>query len=767
MKQLAALSLLLASSGLLAQDCLHTVSYSQAPDWSYGWSSARLHPSGNVSWTEWTLGMSLGLTTPDGQQVWDRRIIHGNPVVGLTPFAAEPRPDGGHLLSGGFNPGWAYDAPCIVSLSPTGDTEWARIYMTDSTDYGAAASIFQRVRQRPDGDVLVASYSRANVAMARLGPDGTPLWHNRYVTETSESSGSYTVDVEMDLDNSATVLASTGNGHFVILHADADGNGQWGYTYPLSPTQWPTDLLRANDGSYYVASTSSNGGLDLGYLIHLNSDGTLDWMKSYSKRLEKIEWLPNGDLLASTERAVADTTDGLLRLDASGTPLAAWSSTISGNQHDLIGVRGDSVYVLHYGPWDDYPGWSALTVATSVDNLSCAFTTTALPTVTTEVNPVSNGNILTVVPDELKSWTMNIGTSLSPDDVDVQAFAASGPARPGFFQMVYLAPVNQGGSPTSPLSSTLTFDPVLTYFDAYPPPTSIVGNSITWTNSPALDGYDSNVSYVQFSIPADPGLIGTILTHTFSVTQDSTEVSTDNNTTVLTTEITGSYDPNDKQVLPRDFYHIENDSILDYTIQFQNTGNDTAFTVVVVDTLPLAVDVTTIRFGASSHAYTYTLTGNGILTFTFANILLPDSNTNEPLSHGLVNFKIKPILPLALGQEITNTADIYFDFNDPVRTPDATVVVTDETGVRPVAVPEKLNVFPIPVKNSLTALLPGGFAPVSAFAIGIDGRRVPLFKPNVLEQKAEYNVQHLVPGAYVLTLVDRNGKRMSARFTKE
>ena len=95
------------------------------------------------------------------------------------------------------------------------------------------------------------------------------------------------------------------------------------------------------------------------------------------------------------------------------------------------------------------------------------------------------------------------------------------------------------------------------------------------------------------------------------------------------------------------------------------------------------------------------------------------------------------------------------------------MIVTDETGIHPAVKPEKLSVFPVPVRTTLTAQLPAGFEPANAFAIGTDGRRIPLFRPNVVEKRAEYGVQHLPPGAYVLTLIDRSGKLVSARFTKE
>ena len=54
--------------------------------------------------------------------------------------------------------------------------------------------------------------------------------------------------------------------------------------------------------------------------------------------------------------------------------------------------------------------------------------------------------------------------------------------------------------------------------------------------------------------------------------------------------------------------------------------------------------------------------------WTFINILLPDSNTNEPLSHGFVRFKVKQKSGNTIGALIENRAFIYFDYNAPVIT---------------------------------------------------------------------------------------------------
>lgn len=133
----------------------------------------------------------------------------------------------------------------------------------------------------------------------------------------------------------------------------------------------------------------------------------------------------------------------------------------------------------------------------------------------------------------------------------------------------------------------------------------------------------------------------------------------------------GSYDPNDKQGFPVGYgaaHYIRPGTELEYLIRFQNTGTDTAFTVRIVDTLSAWLDPVTIRPGASSHEYHFNLTGPGVVEFLYENILLPDSNVNEPASNGFVKFSIRPKEDAPLETLIENNAAIYFDFNEPVVT---------------------------------------------------------------------------------------------------
>lgn len=146
--------------------------------------------------------------------------------------------------------------------------------------------------------------------------------------------------------------------------------------------------------------------------------------------------------------------------------------------------------------------------------------------------------------------------------------------------------------------------------------------------------------------------------------------------------VIGAYDPNDKQVFPEGLTsnrYIKDNTELEYLIRFQNTGTDTAFTVVIRDTLSSYLDVPSIQLGSSSHDYTFNIYGQGIAEWTFNNILLPDSHVNEPASRGFVKYKIRQKPNNAMGTLIKNRAGIYFDFNLPIITNEVFNIVNDTT----------------------------------------------------------------------------------------
>ncbi len=278
--------------------------------------------------------------------------------------------------------------------------------------------------------------------------------------------------------------------------------------------------------------------------------------------------------------------------------------------------------------------------------------------------------------------TLNIAdTSLVPLDAEVRI--ASGPARPGFELNYAIRQSNLTPAVTGNTVTTFTFDPAITVLSSSPAGT-VAGNTITWDQG-SLSAFAQRSIQVRMQVPPDVGLIGTVLNALVVFSTANTDVIAANNTASTSVTVTGSFDPNDKVATTSsrasdELYFINSDERIGYTIRFQNTGTDTAFNVIVTDTLPATLDPASIQWGASSHAATRSLLGHGVLRFTFANIFLPDSNVNEAASHGFVSFRIKPRDPVVPGTTIENIANIFFDFNPPVIT-DPSILTVASPGV--------------------------------------------------------------------------------------
>ncbi len=133
----------------------------------------------------------------------------------------------------------------------------------------------------------------------------------------------------------------------------------------------------------------------------------------------------------------------------------------------------------------------------------------------------------------------------------------------------------------------------------------------------------------------------------------------------------GSFDPNDKAIYvdgKKDAQYTSGSDKVEYTIRFQNTGTDTAFTVRIEDDIASEFDIQSLRPIAASHNFSYEIKRGRNLVVTFNKINLVDSFTNEPLSHGFIKFEIKLDTSAKLNDKLINQAEIYFDFNEPVIT---------------------------------------------------------------------------------------------------
>ncbi|HEY9083771.1 MAG TPA: T9SS type A sorting domain-containing protein [Vicingaceae bacterium] len=201
-------------------------------------------------------------------------------------------------------------------------------------------------------------------------------------------------------------------------------------------------------------------------------------------------------------------------------------------------------------------------------------------------------------------------------------------------------------------------------------PDSINGQNVYW-HYDSISHFSSYLMDLQVIMPADT--IGDTLTSYLNVSViDSLESTIFLSSDTLNPILVCSYDPNDKISNPIGVdalgYINENTTTIEYTIRFQNTGNDTAITINIIDQLDPNLQWNTMEVLASSDSVVTSLNPFGEITFKFENIFLPDSGVDFLGSQGFVKYKIDLKPNLIPGTTIENNAAIYFDLNPPIIT---------------------------------------------------------------------------------------------------
>ena len=269
--------------------------------------------------------------------------------------------------------------------------------------------------------------------------------------------------------------------------------------------------------------------------------------------------------------------------------------------------------------------------------------------------PVKCENCFFVEPD----------TVVTGDDLAVYLTAITS-ARPGY-NVSYQITYQNKGSDTADVDLRLGFDGNLNYQNSVPVHDNQVADTLYWTIQDIEPGTYGSVQ-VNFDLPASVPLSTGLISAAY-IEPLTGDLDPSDNVDTLVQVVTGSYDPNDKQVTPDGFIPLGFDE-LTYVVRFQNTGTAAADKVVIVDTLSASLDVSTFRTVAASHGYSYELLQGSpaVVRWTFLDINLPDSTTDWLGSQGFVRYEISPVSGLKIRDSILNAADIYFDFNAPIRT---------------------------------------------------------------------------------------------------
>ena len=336
-----------------------------------------------------------------------------------------------------------------------------------------------------------------------------------------------------------------------------------------------------------------------------------------------------------------------VEVDSNGTPIDTLTAT-SGLYYKALGPVG-TVY-----------GFSVLPLPGSLV-VSCPSASTVYDTITTFSSYAA------------KYVGLNCGTSGGDFDLSVASSASSSTGR--HTQKTNITVTNSTCSATAPVV-TMVYDTKYSYdapgYSSYltsPLPTSVSGNTLTW-NLSALSAGASQLITVWIERPTASGWLtpGDTVNTMISVSPIIGDINPGNNTITKTDTVKSSWDPNDIEVSPQGF--VLPCTQLQYKINFENTGNDTAHNIYVLDTLSDNLDPRSLAIVTASATMNISMLTDGgynVAKFDFPNVNLLDTSRRSN-ADGMVIFNINARTVLSDGSLIENRAGIYFDDNPVVMT---------------------------------------------------------------------------------------------------
>lgn len=387
--------------------------------------------------------------------------------------------------------------------------------------------------------------------------------------------------------------------------------------------------------------------------------------------------------------------------------------------------------------------------------------TVANQPVYTNVSPLSQAASFTASGqiDSLNDFALYTLPNVKELEVTLTGTNTPNPNTGAFFIINY----RNNGTDTLNGTIKLVCDTLLNYTFGAPVASSVAGDTITW-NLPDIFPHASGMIQAHFQVPPTT-VLGTRLSSSVIILPVAGDTIPQNNLDTLNQIVAASYDPNDKSVVPSDPLtpaQVLNTDPLTYTIRFQNTGTAPAANIVVKDTLSNLLNIETLEMVASSHSYSVQIDESNTLQWTFSNINLPDSNTNEALSHGFIKYRIKPLTILSDDDTIKNTAYIYFDYNAPVATNTVVSYLADVTiSVSEATKNDLVKIYPNPTVDEfiIEHNLPGE----STFELyDILGAKRMMVTLNSGSGTEKINIAGLGTGIYIFSIVDPNGQRIKS-----
>jgi hypothetical protein len=333
--------------------------------------------------------------------------------------------------------------------------------------------------------------------------------------------------------------------------------------------------------------------------------------------------------------------------------------------------------------------------------------------------------------------------------VAISVIPLTPPARPGFDAQYKIIWENKGNLLENGTIHFTYDENIFDYVSADETPDAINNGKLSWDYTDLLP-FEKREIIVTLNLNSpmeNPPVNAGDITYLYANILD--------NVFRLENVIVGSYDPNDKTCLQGQYFHPDSvGKYVNFLIRFENTGNFAAENVVIKDIIDdKTFDMPSLLITDASHEV-YTRIAANKVEFIFENIQLPfEDETND----GYVAFKIKTKSTLKLGDEMKNLADIYFDYNFPIRTNETQTTIAIPTSTKDFNA--EVTIHPNPVRDVLTLDSSSRWTKAEIFDIsgrivkvtGVDGFSV--------------DVIGLDSGTYILHLSDKD-KRGRVKFVK-
>ena len=266
-----------------------------------GWTDywiLKLRPNGSIEWQK-TFGEDQYDYAYSIQQTTDGGFI----VAGDKYF-----------FTGGIRDGW------ILKLNSNGSIEWQKTYGSEDSEWAHS------IQQTTDRGYIVAGQRGVDAWILKLRPNGSIEWQKTY-----EGEGRFSVEsIQQTIDGGFIVTGHPGGNVGLsdawILKLNSDGSIDWQKTYGGEDDDKTYSIQQTIDGGYIVAGEtwSFGEGISDAWILKLNSDGSIDWQKTYGgevfDRARSIQQTSDGGYIVAgrTDSFTGSSDAWILKIDSNG-----------------------------------------------------------------------------------------------------------------------------------------------------------------------------------------------------------------------------------------------------------------------------------------------------------------------------------------------------------------------------------------------------------------------------------------------------------------